>query len=85
MTNVTNNQQDWIELLALSLSLTNGISSFNKDDLVLNPLSDSDRMFLENTMRDNITDESAYSEDLLNFFMDYLRKKEKIVVENGEK
>ena len=83
MTNTTNNLHRWLGLLTCSLSFTNGISNSPNEELMLKPLSDSDKIFLENTMRDiNMTDGSMRVEDILNSFMNYLKNKELAIIEN---
>ena len=83
MTNTTNNLHRWLGLLTCSLSFTNGISNSPNEELMLKPLSDVDKIFLENTMRDiNMTDGSMRVEDILNSFMNYLKNKELAIIEN---
>merc|ERR1711862_397156 len=71
--NNSNNPHAWLGLLKWSLSYTDGTSN-DKDKAPPTPLSDSDRIFLENVMKDGIIDESTRIHEILNLFITYLEK-----------
>ena len=78
MTNINNDSHSWLEFMKYSLSYSNGISSSSKEEIILNPLLYSDKIFLENMMKHKMTNGSLQVEDMLNLFIDYLENKEPI-------